>query len=98
MTMIENSSTPAPLWNVKQCAAYLGKSPRWLWSAITRRGEEPGSIPHVRIGNAPRFFPDDIAAWVRAGCPPAATFAEWNCASKPLSSRKQTADCTCPER
>ncbi len=53
------------LWSTKECATYLRRSPRWLWSALTRRPEESGSIPHVRIGSSPRFFPDDIAAWVR---------------------------------
>ena len=73
-----NISSAASMWTVKECAAYLKKSPRWLWSAMTRRPEEPGSVPHVRVGASPRFFPDDIAAWVRQGCPPAATFAAWN--------------------
>lgn len=66
------------LWTVKECAAFLRRSPRWVWSALTYQPTEAGSIPHVRIGASPRFFPDDIAAWVRAGCPPAATFAKWN--------------------
>ena len=70
------------LWNMKECAQFLRRSPRWLWSIIARRPEEPGSIPHVRIGASPRFFPDDIAAWVRAGCPPAATFADWKAVEK----------------
>jgi len=72
------SSDAERLWDAKACAAYLGKSSRWLWSAIKLRPEEPGSVPHVRIGKSPRFLPRDIEAWVRQGCPPAATFAEWN--------------------
>jgi hypothetical protein len=76
-----------PLWSMKEFATYLRRSTRWLWSAITRRPEEPGSIPHVRIGASPRFFPEDIAAWVRAGCPPAATFAEWNAADEKRQKR-----------
>jgi hypothetical protein len=70
-------SSATTLWTVRDCAAYLRRSPRWLWSTIAHRPEEPGSIPHFRIGSSPRFFPDDIAAWVRQGCPPAATFADW---------------------
>jgi len=65
------------LWTVRECAAYLQKSPRWLWSALKRRPEEPGSIPHVRIGNSARFIPSDIEAWVRQGCPPASMFRHW---------------------
>ena len=75
------------LWCVKQCSGFLGKSPRWLWSALTRRPEEPGSVPHVRVGKTPRFFPDDIASWVRAGCPPAATFTEWQTAEEKRRNR-----------
>lgn len=75
------------LWTIKESAGYLRRSPRWLWSALSRRPEEPGSIPHVRIGSAPRFFPDDIVAWVRAGCPPAATFSEWNAAEQKRQKR-----------
>jgi predicted DNA-binding transcriptional regulator AlpA len=70
------------IWSVPECARFLGRSPRWVWSALRRRAEDPGSIPHVRIGRSPRFFPDDIAAWVRAGCPPAAAFAEWKAAEE----------------
>ena len=65
------------LWNVPRCAEFLGKSPRWLWSALKNRANEPGSVPHVRIGASPRFIPTDIEEWVRQGCPPAATFAAW---------------------
>src|SRR3990172_8241302 len=70
---------PAPLWDVKACARYLRRSPRWVWNALTRGPEGPGSIPHIRLpGNAPRFVPEDVAGWVRAGCPPAATFKAWS--------------------
>lgn len=80
--------TTAPaLWDVPACAEFLGKSPRWIWSALTRRPEEAGSIPHVRVGSSPRFFPDEIAAWLRAGCPPADTFADWRVAEE--KSRKR---------
>ncbi|GMV83685.1 MAG: hypothetical protein AMXMBFR7_48690 [Planctomycetota bacterium] len=34
------------------------------------------------VARAPRFFPDDIAEWVRQGCPPAATFAQWKSADR----------------
>jgi hypothetical protein len=84
MTAATRSPSPEPvlnsapaLWDVAACAQFLGKSPRWLWSALRRSPEEPGSIPHVRIGRSPRFFPDDIAEWVRQGCPPPAMLAQW---------------------
>jgi hypothetical protein len=53
-----------------------------MYSAIRTRAEEPGSIPHSRVGDTPRFVPEDIREWVRVGCPPAATFAEWQRADK----------------
>lgn len=76
------------LWSVKECATYLKKSHRWLWAAIARPAAESGSIPHFRVGCAPRFVPTDIEAWVRAGCPPAATFAEWNSPRKKAQIRQ----------
>ena len=72
-----DQSGVSPLWSVTSCAQFLGKSPRWLWAALAKPPEEAGSIPHVRIGSTPRFFPDDIRDWARAGCPPAATFNAW---------------------
>jgi hypothetical protein len=90
MTMqVSTSVNPVcdQLWTIKECAAYLRRSRRWLWSALTFRPEQLGSIPHVRIGASPRFFPEDIAAWVRAGCPPAATFAEWSAAEQKRQKR-----------
>jgi hypothetical protein len=82
------ASQHKPLWQVKQCADFLGRSPRWIWSALTRRADEAGSIPHFHIGRSPRFFPDDIVAWVRAGCPPAATFTEWKAAQEKSQKRR----------
>src|SRR5438552_1120503 len=72
---------------VTETAKFLCKSNRWIWSALTRGPEESGSIPHFRVGSAPRFFPADIATWVRQGCPPAATFAEWNAAEQKRQKR-----------
>ncbi len=86
-TFDPNASGKTTLWSVPDAAKYLQKSPRWIWSALTRRPDEPGSIPHVRVGSSPRFFPDDLAAWVRAGCPPAATFAKWNAAEQKRQKR-----------
>lgn len=61
-------------WNVEQCAAYLQKSKRWVWEALAKREDQEGSIPHTRIGRAPRFDPDTIRDWLLAGAPPAADF------------------------
>ena len=63
------------LWNVKECARFLGKSVRWVWMSLARHTDLRGSIPHHRVGKSPRFVPEEVRAWVRAGCPPAAEFA-----------------------
>jgi len=62
--VIYSEPSVVPLWTVKECAAYLHKSPRWLWREIAR-----GNVPHVRVGQTPRFIPQDIAEWVHSGCP-----------------------------
>ena len=86
--VIMNSGTAIPdLWDATACAKFLGKSPRWIFSALTKRPDEPGSLPHVRVGSSPRFFPNDIAEWVRMGCPPAETFAEWRTSNEKKKSR-----------
>jgi len=66
------------LWTITDCAAFLKKSKRWLWNQLARRPEDPGSIPHFRIGSTPRFMPEVIRQWLLDGCPPAADFKEWN--------------------
>jgi len=62
------------LWDVKELAVYLGKSVRWVWLKLPVPPEQKGSIPTLRIGGTPRFDPDEIRAWTKAGCPPAADF------------------------
>ena len=79
---VPQNDAPEPLWDVQACAQYLGRSPRWVWAALRRPPDSAGSIPHVRLGKSPRFFPDDIAAWVRAGCPPAAMLGQWQDAER----------------
>jgi predicted DNA-binding transcriptional regulator AlpA len=82
------------LWDVKACAKFLGRSPRWVYRALSVPPSLPGSIPHFRLGASPRFIPDDISAWLAQGCPPAASFLAWKkaegkkaeCAEMPLPS------------
>lgn len=81
------SGNDVALWDVRACATYLKKSPRWLYSALKNRPDEPGSIPHVRVGVSPRFIPADIEEWVQQGCPSVATFAEWRRAKEKRSKR-----------
>lgn len=65
------------LWTIKEAAAFLRKSERWLWYALKRPPDEPGSVPHVKLGKSPRFMQDDLKAWAAAGFPPAGTFKTW---------------------
>lgn len=67
----------APLWTVKDAAAFLRKSPRWIFYALQTPEHEAGSIPHAKLGRNPRFIPDDLHAWAAQGFPPAAAFKTW---------------------
>jgi len=75
-------NTVSPLWTAKEAAAFLGKSVRWVFYALRLPESEPGSIPHVRVGRAPRFNPQVLVEWVTAGCPPASTFRTWKARSR----------------
>jgi len=65
------------LWTVKDAAAFLRKSSRWIFYALQTPENEPGSIPHSKLGRNPRFIPDDLRTWAAQGFPPAATFKQW---------------------
>ncbi|MGD0090878.1 MAG: hypothetical protein ABSE73_13250 [Planctomycetota bacterium] len=75
----------APLWSVRDVAAYLQRSERWVYDALTQDPAKAGSIPFLRIpggrgshgeGTA-RFLPAAVQEWVASGCPPAAVFRTW---------------------
>lgn len=74
-----------PLWTVADCAVFLQRSERWVWDALARDPDSPGSIPFVRLPGgrskcgrgSPRFIPEHIRRWVMLGCPPAAAFKMW---------------------
>lgn len=58
------------LWDAAELAVYLSCSRRSIYRAIRR---DPGSIPHVRLPSGVlRFRPEQIRAWIDAGCPVAA--------------------------
>ncbi len=74
--MSEAPVTPASLWTLQELATYLQRSPRWISYRLGRTPETEGSIPHVRLGRTPRFDPEEIRAWVQAGCPSTAVFRQ----------------------
>ena len=53
------------LWSTADVAAVLNVSPRHV-----QRLERSDAMPSaIRLGAAVRFDPDEIWAWIRAGCP-----------------------------
>lgn len=71
-----------PLWTAKETALFLRKSLRWVFYALRLPDTAPGSIPHVRVGRAPRFDPAVLSEWVNAGCPPTAAFRAWQMSAR----------------
>lgn len=65
----------SPLWTVKEVAAYLQRSERWVYTALKRDPKHKGSLPNFRLpGGGPRFDPKEVREWLADGCPPAAEF------------------------
>lgn len=52
------------LIDAKHAKALLGIGERQLWVLSNRR-----AIPSFKIGKSRRYCPDELRAWVRAGCP-----------------------------
>jgi excisionase family DNA binding protein len=50
-------------WTVRECAAYLGVSPWWVYQNASPRGD----VPAVRVGRMLRFSPQAVAAWLAHG-------------------------------
>ena len=48
------------LWNTKDLADFLGKSPQWV-----RENVNELSIPALKLGQQWRFDPDDIYIWIK---------------------------------
>lgn len=60
----ETSNSTPLLVDAKHVAADLCLSPRTVWSLTNC-----GALPSHRIGRAVRYCPDELRAWVQAGCP-----------------------------
>jgi excisionase family DNA binding protein len=50
--------------SVEEAAAYLGKSPHWLYQNRERLG-----IPHIQVGGTYRFHKTQLDEWLRARTP-----------------------------
>lgn len=58
-------TTPAPaLIDAKATRAMLSIGERRLWELTNC-----GAIPSFKIGKSRRYCPDELRAWIRAGCP-----------------------------
>jgi hypothetical protein len=64
-------STPPLLIDAKAACALLCMGERRLWVLSNCR-----AIPSFKIGKSRRYCPDELRAWVRAGCPTDAGAAE----------------------
>lgn len=61
-----------PLWGSAEVVEFLGICPR-KFAYMRAQGEMV--LPVAKIGRSLRFAPDEVRAWVQAGCPPT---NEWN--------------------
>lgn len=60
-----SKATPAPLLiDSRSACAMLSMSDRKLWQLANCR-----AIPSRKIGRSRRFCPDELRAWIHAGCP-----------------------------
>ena len=63
--MVADSDNPPLLLNAAEAAARCGCSVR-TWRTRDRAGLTP---PAIRIGRSVYWRPEELAAWVEAGCP-----------------------------
>lgn len=60
-----NTPTPPPLLiDAKAASSLLSMGERRLWVLTNCR-----AIPSFKIGKSRRYSPDELRAWIRAGCP-----------------------------
>lgn len=61
---LPRAAPPALLIDAKAACAVLCMGERRLWVLSNCR-----AIPSFKIGKSRRYCPDELRAWVRAGCP-----------------------------
>jgi hypothetical protein len=67
LTERQNPTPPGPdllLIDAKAARVVLCMGERTLWVLSNRR-----AVPSYKIGKSRRYCPDELRAWVRAGCP-----------------------------
>jgi predicted DNA-binding transcriptional regulator AlpA len=49
---------------IRAGCAMTGLGERTVWLLVNRN-----ALPHRRVGRAILFVPDEVSAWIQAGCP-----------------------------
>lgn len=57
------------MWTVREVAAFLRKSTRWVYEEAAAPPDDPLRIPCTRIGGNLRFDPPRVIAWAKTGVP-----------------------------
>jgi predicted DNA-binding transcriptional regulator AlpA len=67
------STTPAPMMlrGIRAGRRLTDLGERTVWRLVNCN-----ALPHRRVGKAILFVPDEVAAWISAGCPTEAGAAE----------------------
>jgi hypothetical protein len=60
----QTPSQPMMIRGIDAAARELGLSPRMISQLV-----KCDALPHRRVGRAVLFVPDELAAWITAGCP-----------------------------
>lgn len=60
-------TTEKRLGSIKDVAARLDVTERWVWKALADGKFGPR---HIRLGRSVKFDLDEIDRWINAGCPP----------------------------
>jgi predicted DNA-binding transcriptional regulator AlpA len=66
-----DSGVPALLIDSRAASAVLAIGERRLWELTNN-----GAVPSLKIGKSRRYCPEELKAWIRAGCPVCAGAAE----------------------
>jgi len=74
------------LLTVKEAAAYLRRSERWVRQAILYSSDEEGSIPHHKLPGSRGgilFDVEELNSWLKSGSPPVKTWKSWKKKERP---------------